>query len=83
MANKKETQTSVWVFVFWLLIAIIGVGLLYTGLQNGIFGSSITTTAMLIIIGIILIFIGLIMVIGKANIEAEDLTMSKPKKEEK
>ena len=80
---KKEEPTSMWVFVFWILIAIIGTGLLFTGLQNSVLGDSITTSVMLIVLGIILIFVGLVMVIGKANIEAEDVKMPGAKKEKK
>lgn len=82
MANKEE-PTSMWVFVFWLLIAIIGTGLLFTGLQNSVLGDSIPTSILLIVVGIILIFIGLAMVLGKANIEAEDVEMPGAKKEKK
>ena len=78
MANK-EIKTSVWVFVFWILIAIIGTGLLFSGIQSSIVGDSITTSIMLIVVGLILIFIGLVMVLGKANIEADDVTSSKKK----
>ena len=83
MANKEKEpiKTSVW--VFWILLAIIGVGLLFTGLQNSVLGDSIATSVLLIVIGIIFLFIGLIMVFGKANIEANDLEISKSKKEEK
>lgn len=81
MASKKENKTSMWVFVFWIIIAIIGTGLLFTGLQNSVLGDSIPTSVMLIVIGIILIFMGLVMVLGKANIEAKDVEL--PKKEEK
>lgn len=81
MANKeKNVKTSVW--VFWILIAIIGVSMLFTGFQSSIAGDSITTSVMFIVIGIILLFIGLIMVIGKANIVANDLEMPSSKKEE-
>ena len=82
MANKEE-PTSMWIFVFWLLIAIIGTGLLFTGLQNSVLGDSIPTSILLIVVGIILIFIGLAMVLGKANIEAEDVEMPGAKKEKK
>ena len=68
--EKKET--SVWAFVFWLLIAIVGAGLLFTGIQSSSAGiSSVATPILLIVVGIILVFIGLVMVLGKANIEAK------------
>lgn len=79
--EKEPIKTSVW--VFWILIAIIGVGLLFSGLQSSVIGDSVTTSVMFIVVGIILLFIGLIMVLGKANIEANDLEINKPKKEEK
>ena len=82
MANKeKNVKTSVW--VFWILIAIIGVSMLFTGFQISIAGDSITTSVMFIVIGIILLFIGLIMVIGRANIVANDLEMPSKKEEDK
>lgn len=71
MAKKEPVKTSVW--VFWILIAIIGVGMLFTGLQSSVLGDNITTSVMLIVIGIILLFVGLIMTIGKANIVANDI----------
>ena len=82
MAKKKEeVKTIVW--VFWILIAIIGVSMLFTGFQSSIAGDSITTSVMFIVIGIILLFIGLIMVIGRANIVANDLEMPSKKEEDK
>ena len=78
MANK-EIKTSLWVFVFWLLIAIIGTGLLFAGIQGSVVGNALTTSVMLIVVGIILVFIGLIMVLGKANIEADDVKKSSKK----
>lgn len=83
MAKKQEEiKTSVW--VFWILIAIIGVSMLFAGIQSSVLGDNIVTSIMLIVVGIILLFVGLIMVIGKANIIANDLEMPKSgKKEEK
>ena len=78
MAKKEAVKTSV--YVFWILIAIIGVGLLFTGLQNSVLGDSVTTSVLLIVIGVILIFMGLIMVFGKANIEAKDVQVHKEEK---
>ena len=81
MAKGNEPiKTSVW--VFWILIAIIGTGLLFAGIQNAVEGALLTTSVLLIVTGIILIFIGLIMILGKANIEANDLEINKPQKEE-
>ncbi|MGN1327271.1 MAG: hypothetical protein ACI4VQ_04285 [Clostridia bacterium] len=78
MAKKEPVKTSVW--VFWILIAIIGVGMLFTGIQSSVLGDRITTSIMLIIIGIILLFVGLVMVIGKANIVANDIELPKSSK---
>ena len=76
MAKKKEeVKTIVW--VFWILIAIIGVSMLFAGIQSSFIGDNIVTSIMLVIVGTILLFIGLIMVIGKANIIANDLEMPK------
>ena len=82
-AKKKEevNKTKTSVYVFWILIAIIGTGLLFTGFQNSVLGDSITTSVMLIVVGIILIFVGLIMVLGRANIEAKDVVMPGQKEE--
>ena len=82
MAKKnEEIKTIVW--VFWILIAIIGVCMLFAGIQSSVIGDHIVTSIMLIIVGIILLFIGLIMVIGKANIIANDLEMPTATKKEK
>ena len=82
MAKKKEeVKTIVW--VFWILIAIIGVSMLFAGIQSSFIGDNIVTSIMLVIVGTILLFIGLIMVIGKANIIANDLEMPKLSKTEK
>ena len=80
-AKKQETKkTSTIVYVFWILIAIIGTGSLFLGLQSSAMGDSIVTSVMFIVIGIILIFLGLIMVLGKANIEADDVVVKKEDK---
>lgn len=82
MAKKnEEVKTIVW--VFWILMAIIGVSMLFAGIQGSVIGNNIVTSIMLVIVGIILLFIGLIMVIGKANIIANDLEMPKATKTEK
>ena len=82
MAKKnEEVKTIVW--VFWILMAIIGVSMLFAGIQSSVIGDNIVTSIMLVIVGIILLFIGLIMVIGKANIIANDLEMPKSTKAEK
>lgn len=74
MAKKnEEVKTIVW--VFWIMLAIIGVCMLFAGIQSSIMGDSLVTSIMLIIVGTILLFIGLIMVIGKANIIANDLEL--------
>ena len=49
MAKKEEpVKTIVW--VFWLLIAIIGVGMLYTGIQGSVLGDNLTTSTTEIIV---------------------------------
>ena len=71
MAKKnEEVKTVVW--VFWILLAIIGV----------IQGNNIATCVMLIVVGIILLFIGLVMVLGRANIITNDIEMPKSSKNE-
>lgn len=64
-------------------MAIIGVSMLFAGLQSSVLGDNIVTSVMLIVVGIILLFVGLIMVLGKANIIANDLELPGSKKEEK
>lgn len=83
MAKKNgEVKTIVW--VFWIMLAIIGVSLLFAGIQNSVQGNNITTSVMLIVVGIILLFIGLVMVLGKANIITNEIELPKSsKKEEK
>ena len=80
MAKKEQEPMSTSIWVFWILIAIIGVGLLFAGLLGSSIGGSITTSVLFIVVGIILLFIGLVMIFGKANIEANDLEIGKSKK---
>ena len=75
MAKKEEVKTSVW--VFWILVAIVGVAMLFAGLQGSVLGDNITTCVMLIVVGIILLLVSLIIIIGKANIIANNLEMPK------
>lgn len=81
MAKKnEEVKTIVW--VFWILMSIIGVGMLFTGIQSSVLGDNIVTSIMLVVVGLVLLFVGLIMLIGKANIVANDLEMPKSSKKE-
>ena len=81
MAKKnEEVKTVVW--VFWILLAIIGVSMLFAGIQGSIQGNNNTTCVMLIVVGIILLFIGLVMVLGRANIITNDIEMPKSSKNE-
>ena len=81
MAKKnEEVKTIVW--VFWIMLAIIGVSLLFAGIQNSVQGNNITTSVMLIVVGIILLFIGLVMVLGRANIITNDIEMPNSSKNE-
>lgn len=65
------------------MLAIIGVGLLFAGIQSSVQGSNITTSVMLIVVGIILLFIGLVMVLGKANIITNEIELPKSSKKKK
>ena len=76
--EKEEVKTIVW--VFWILFAIVGVGMLFAGIQSSVFGNSIVTSIMLVTIGLVLLFVGLIMVLGKAKIIANDLELPKSEK---
>lgn len=81
MAKKnEEVKTVVW--VFWILLAIIGVSMLFAGIQGSIQGNNIAKCVMLIVVGIILLFIGLVMVLGRANIITNDIEMPKSSKNE-
>ena len=80
MAKKnEEVKTVVW--VFWILLAIIGVSMLFAGIQGSIQGNNIATCVMLIVVGIIL-FIGLVMEIGRENIITNDIEKPKSSKNE-
>ena len=73
MAKKnEEVKTVVW--VFWILLAIIGVSMLFAGIQGSIQGNNIATCVMLIVVGIILLFIGLVMVLGLSLIHISEPT---------
>ena len=78
--KNEEVKTVVW--VFWILLAIIGVSMLFAGIQGSIQGNNIATCVMLIVVGIILLFIGLVMVLGRANIITNDIEMPKSSKNE-
>ena len=81
--EKEEVKTIVW--VFWILFAIVGVGMLFAGIQSSVLGDNVVTSVMLVIAGLILVFVGLIMVLGKANVIANDIELpsSKEKSEKK
>lgn len=81
--TKKEGQIKTAVWVFWILMAIIGVGMLFTGIQGSVLGDNLTTSIVLVVIGIVLLFIGLIMVLGRANINTTDISVHKEDSEEK
>lgn len=86
MAEKKKEQIKTSVWAFWIIIAVIGVCMLFAGIQSSVSATvSRTVAIMLIVVGIILLFIGLVMTVGKANIIANDLEMPKMtiKKEDK
>ena len=81
MAKKnEEVKTIVW--VFWIMLAIIGVSMLFAGIQSSVAGDNITTSVMLIVVGIILLFIGLVMVLGKDNIITNEIELPKSSKNE-
>ena len=81
-AVKKNEEVKTVVWVFWILLAIIGVSMLFAGIQGSIQGNNIATCVMLIVVGIILLFIGLVMVLGRANIITNDIEMPKSSKNE-
>lgn len=81
--EKKEEPVKTAVWVFWILMAIIGVGMLFTGIQGSVLGDNLTTSIMLVVVGIVLLFIGLIMVLGKANIHTTEISIHKENNEEK
>lgn len=79
MENKKEIKTIVW--VMWILMAIVGVGLLFGGIQNCIIGGNVVTSIMFIVVGIVLLFIGLTLLLGNANMQ--NLNVQVPKEVKK
>ena len=81
-AVKKNEEVKTVVWVFWILLAIIGVSMLFAGIQGSIQGNNIATCVMLIVVGIILLFIGLVMVLGRANIITNDIEMPNSSKNE-
>ncbi len=81
--EKKEEPVKTAVWVFWILMAIIGVGMLFTGIQGSVLGDNLTTSIMLVVVGIVLLFIGLIMVLGKANIHTTEIIVHKEVEKDK
>ena len=83
MANV-DIKTPVAIYVLWLVVAIAGTALLFTGIQLAINSNvGIVAPVMLIVIGVIFVFLGLVMVLGYANIEAKAEAMEKGKSETK
>lgn len=81
--DKKQEEVKTVVWVFWIIMSIIGVSLLFAGIQGITSGEDIVTVIMLIVIGIILLFVGLTMIIGKANIATNNVEMPKAEKKAK
>ncbi len=75
MENKKEIKTVVW--VLWILMAIIGVGLLFGGIQNCIINGNVVLSIMLIVVGIVLLFVGLTLLLGNANMQYNNVEIPK------
>lgn len=84
MANI-DTKAPTVIYVLWLIIAIVGTALLYTGIQLSVANVDVSFVipVMLIVIGIMLTFFGLIMVLGYANIEAKTQAMKDEAKSKK
>lgn len=77
---KVDTKTPTAIYVLWLIVAIAGTALLFTGIQLAVNSSvGIVVPVMLIVIGIIFVFLGLVMVLGYANIEAKAEASTKKK----
>ena len=83
MANV-DIKTPVAIYVLWLVVAIAGTALLFTGIQLAINSNvGIVAPVMLIVIGVIFVFLGLVMVLGYANVEAKAEAGAKAKVEAK
>ena len=83
MANI-DMKTPVAIYVLWLVMAIAGTALLFTGIQLSVNGNvGIVTPVMLIVIGTIFVFLGLVMVLGYANVEAKAEAMKNTKEDTK
>ena len=84
MANI-DTKAPTVIYVLWLIIAIVGTALLFTGIQLSVANVDVSFVipVMLIVIGIMLTFFGLIMVLGYANIEAKTQAMKDEAKSKK
>ena len=79
-----DIKTPVAIYVLWIVIAIAGTALLYTGIDLAVnSGLGIVIPVMLIVIGTLFIFLGLVMVLGNANIEAKAEAIEKSKAEAK
>lgn len=67
-----DTKAPVVIYVIWLIVAIAGTATLFTGIQLAVNAQvQFVVPVMLIVIGILLLFLGLVMVLGYANIEAK------------
>lgn len=80
-----DTKTPTFIYVIWLTIAIIGTAVLFTGIQLSVnvAAAGIVLPVMLIVVGIILLFVGLVMVLGYANVEAKSSAKSEGKAKKK
>ncbi len=80
-----DTKTPTFIYVLWLTIAIVGTAVLFTGIQLSVNAAStgIVIPVMLIVVGIILLFIGLVMVLGYANVEAKSESKAEGKAKKK
>ena len=81
--NSKKKYVIIGTLAAISCSAIIGVGMLYTGIQGSVLGDNLTTSIMLVVVGIVLLFIGLIMVLGKANIHTTEIIVHKKEEEKK
>lgn len=80
--EKKEPKTAEW--VLWILIAIVGAALLFTGVRAAALQQNVVVSTMCIVVGVILAFIGLIVMLGKANVVVKEKKATEPtKKKEK
>ena len=75
--KKKEISTFEW--TMWIIVAIVGVALLFVGLNNVASGDAdFTRYVMFIVVGILLLSVSLSYIIGNLNLAVNGEEAVKP-----